>query len=319
MIDTIKILKQNLSMMKKTILIFLIFSSFCLYSYWEWTPQTGRWINPKYAVKDTPEEQFKYAEEFRKNGQIEYAIREHKKLLKHYPRSEYASQSCFILGQIYKEKGDMKKAFEYFQKIIDEHPSSSLVFPAIKLQSEIADAELKKKRTGIFKFFTGKDRAEYMNKVIENSPYEFENIERMFNLAEFYYQVKEYNESIKTLDKIIVNFPQTEFAEKAKYLKIKYMVDSIPKVNYDTDIIEEIREMIIEFTIEYPESEFSDEIEGIKNLLDKKEAEKYYLIARYYERAGKNKGAIYYYKKLIEKFPETEYGKIANEKVKNIK
>jgi len=300
---------------KRYIFIFFFLLGFHLYSYWEWTPQTGKWINPKYAVKDTPKEQFEYAEEFRKNGKIELAIREHRKLLKHYPKSEYAASSCFILGEIYKERGNNKKAFEYFQKIIDEYPASPLVFSAIKIQSEIADKELTREKRGPFKFLTNKEKPKYMSKVIENNPYNLENIERIFKLAEFYCKIKEYDESIGTLNKIIKNFPETEYCERAKYLIIKYSLELIPENSYDTDIIEEIREKILEFSIEYPENKFKDEIKSIENILDEKEAEMYYQIARYYERAGKRKSAIYYYKKLIEKFPDTKYGKIAYEKI----
>ncbi len=315
MFDKNDYLKENLYMVKKYIILIFLILSFHLYPYWEWTPQTGKWINPKYAVKDTPEEQFKYAEQFREDGKIELSIREHRKLLKYYSKSQYAPQSCFILGQIYKEKGDYKKAFDYFQKIIDEYPSSSLVFSAIKLQAEIADKKLEEKKGGIFRIFKDKEKPKYMSKVVENSPYDLENINRMFKLANFYYEVKSYDEGIQVLDNIIKNFPDSEYSEKARYLKIKYSSDSISKVSYDTDVIEDIREQILEFSIEYPDSKFKNEIKEIENSLDEKEAEKYYQIARYYERAGKKKSAIYYYKKLYEKFPETKYGKIAYEKI----
>jgi hypothetical protein len=65
----------------KLCILIILMRSFYGLGYWEWTPQTKKWINPKYAVKSTPEEQFNYAEEFRKNGKIDIAIREHKKLL----------------------------------------------------------------------------------------------------------------------------------------------------------------------------------------------------------------------------------------------
>ena len=31
---------------------------------WIWTPGTHKWTNPKYAVKDTPEEQHQFAQTF---------------------------------------------------------------------------------------------------------------------------------------------------------------------------------------------------------------------------------------------------------------
>lgn len=318
MIDRIIYLRENYNMRRFYIFImmfFLFISS--SYSYWEWTPQTKKWINPKYAVKETPEEQFNYAEEFRKNGKIDIAIREHKKLLKHYSKSEYAPKSCFILGEIYKEKGENKKAFDYFQMIINEYPSSPLVFSAIKIQSEIAEKNLKEKDRRFLGFFLKKEeKGELMSKVIENSPYDIEAVNRMFKLANFYYQIKEYEKGIEVLDKIIKNFPEKEdVQEEAKYLKIKYLLSSIPEKSYDTDMIEEIRDQILEFFIEYPDSKFKNEIKKIENILNEREAKNYYQIANYYEKAGKKKSAIYYYKKIVDKFPDTEYGKIANEKI----
>lgn len=296
------------------LMFFLIVS--LSYSYWEWTPQTKKWINPKYAVKETPEEQFKYAEELRKNGKIEASIREHKKLLKHYSKSEYAPSSCFILGEIYREKGDIKKAFDYYQKIIDEYPSSPLVLSSIKIQSEIAEKKLESKK-GLFRglFSRAEEKAQFMNKVIENSPYDLEAVDRMFKLADFYFDLKEYDKSIEVLEKIIKNFPETSNAERAKFLKIKYLLNLIPEVSLDIDTIEDIKDQINEFLIEYPNSRFENEIKKIEIMLDEKEAEKYYQIARYYERAGKKKSAVYYYMKIIERFPNTKYGKIASEKI----
>ncbi|MGC8976920.1 MAG: tetratricopeptide repeat protein [Candidatus Ratteibacteria bacterium] len=317
MIDRINFLSENYNMKSiQVLMVFFLLISFG-YSYWEWTPQTKKWINPKYAVKDTPEEQFNYAEEFRKNGKIDIAIREHKKLLKHYSKSEYAPKSCFILGEIYREKGDYKKAFDYFQKIIDEYPSSQLVFSAIKIQSEIAEETLKTKERNLLKFLTKKEeKGDLMNKVIENNPYALESIDRMFKLADFYYDIKEYEKGIEVLNKIIKNFPEKdEICEKAKFLRIKYLLTLIPDKNYDMDMIDEIKDRIFEFLSEYPESKFKDEIERIRKILDERGAKNYYEIARYYERAGKKKAAIYYYKKIMNEFSETEYGKIASEKI----
>lgn len=315
-VDRFYELGENINMNKKIFLLWLLMIGFS-YSYWEWTPQTKRWINPKYAVKDTPKEQFEYAEKFRKEGKIDIAIREHRKLLKHYPASEYTPSSCFILAEIYYERGDEKKAFDYYQKIINDYPSSNLVFTAIKRQSEIAEKNLQKKGLpGPFRIFSrSEENAELMNKVIENSPYDLQTPDRIFKLAEFYKDIKEYDRAIEVLDKLIKNFPETEHCEKAKFLKIKYSFLSIPEVSTDTDEIEKIKELIDEFLIEYPETKFKEEIDKIKNSLDNLEAKKYFEIARYYERAGKKKSANYYYRKIVEEFPETEYGKIAYKKI----
>ncbi len=54
------------------------------YGFWEWTPETRKWINPKRYVQDTAKKQFEWAEKLKSAGSKEQAIREYLKLLKHY-------------------------------------------------------------------------------------------------------------------------------------------------------------------------------------------------------------------------------------------
>ena len=49
--------------MKRIILSLLIISLLSIqpaYSYWIWTPKSGKWVNPKSLPKDNPKEQFAY-------------------------------------------------------------------------------------------------------------------------------------------------------------------------------------------------------------------------------------------------------------------
>ena len=50
-------------------------------AYWVWTPKTGKWINPKYAVKDTPKQQMEWAMGFYEAGEYKRAISEFQKLI----------------------------------------------------------------------------------------------------------------------------------------------------------------------------------------------------------------------------------------------
>ncbi len=63
-----------------------------LFAYWEWTPETGRWINPKYYVGATSAEQWEIAMNTYKAGDYEKALREFKKLLEYFPTSTEASR-----------------------------------------------------------------------------------------------------------------------------------------------------------------------------------------------------------------------------------
>jgi hypothetical protein len=75
-----------------TIILFTFFSDvFPAHSYWVWTPETKKWINPKYAPKDTPKEQLLYAMDFFEAKDFKRALGEFRKIIRHYRRSEAAS------------------------------------------------------------------------------------------------------------------------------------------------------------------------------------------------------------------------------------
>ena len=60
------------------------------FGYWVWTPKTGKWVNPKYAVKDTPKEQMEWAMWFYESGEYKRAISELEKLIENYPNSIFS-------------------------------------------------------------------------------------------------------------------------------------------------------------------------------------------------------------------------------------
>src|SRR5579862_8645956 len=66
---------------------------------WIWTPETGKFINPKWEVKPTPEDQLEYAQSFKDQGNCNKAMAEFKKLIKAYPRAKEAPEAEFFTGQ----------------------------------------------------------------------------------------------------------------------------------------------------------------------------------------------------------------------------
>ena len=80
-------------------------------AYWIWTPKTGKWVNPKTAVKSTPQEQFAFAKNLYDIKNYEEAKREFKKLLKSYPKSFEASEGQYYLGRLEEAQENLYEAF----------------------------------------------------------------------------------------------------------------------------------------------------------------------------------------------------------------
>ena len=82
------------------------------FAFWVWTPDSGKWENPKYATKDTPEEQLQYAMDF-------YEVKNYKMALKLNP-TEFKSN--FRLGLVYLEKGLFDESIREFKKVLEITP-----------------------------------------------------------------------------------------------------------------------------------------------------------------------------------------------------
>jgi TolA-binding protein len=91
--------------MKRKFLLTLIFCLFFTsigFAYWIWTPKTGKWINPKYSVKPTPQEQLAFAKIAYDTKDYKTAMAEFKKLIRYYPKSLEASEAQFYIGSCYE-------------------------------------------------------------------------------------------------------------------------------------------------------------------------------------------------------------------------
>ena len=120
------------------ILTFTAESAFC---YWIWTPETKKWVNPKYAPKATPKEQLLYALDFFEAKEYKRALTEFKKIIKYYKRSEAASEAQYYIGRCYENLGNPYHAFEAYQKR-DWKNAVSLYKKVLKLQPGDTVAEL---------------------------------------------------------------------------------------------------------------------------------------------------------------------------------
>lgn len=109
------------------------------YSYWIWTPKTGKWVNPKNVAKPTPKEQFDFAKSFYDAKKYEEAKREFKKLIRQYPKAFEAAESQYYLGLIEEAEGNLYEAYLAYQKLIDKYPFSERIQEVIEREYKIGE------------------------------------------------------------------------------------------------------------------------------------------------------------------------------------
>ncbi|HPP66600.1 MAG TPA: outer membrane protein assembly factor BamD [bacterium] len=293
----------------KKISLFLMGNS-CVFGYWEWTPETGKWINPKYAVKDTDTQQWEYAESFRHAGNNEAAIREYKKLVKHFPFSEYAPQSLFALAKIYISLGDKEEAFKQLDEIVKKYPDFPDIADVLKMQREISMEMLEKKQLKFIERFKDTNKQlDAIAGVIEIDPYDVETPPLALTLASRYARSGNMEKAIEMYQQVARDFPATKWAEQARYQMLIYEIKNIPAGTTDTSAFSSIETKIDQFIADFPSSPYKEQLLATKKQLRNEIAGRLWKIAEIYKKNGYKKSAEIYYNKIKTEYSDTDYAK----------
>ena len=300
-------------MKKKAILFFLfLVGSSSLFAYWEWTPQTRKWINPKFAPKESPEAQWEYAQEYRDSGKYTEALREYKKLLRYYGTSSFAPKALEATGEIYAQKKKLKESFQAYQEIVLRYPNYPELSEVLKKQREVSANMLGRQpaNKGIRRFLadTG-NAAEKAESVLAADPYSQESAELSMKLATYYAKKKEFEKSEAILEKVITDFPQTKWEDDARYEIIKKRISSISPAATDREEFDKLEDLISEYLRDFPNSPHAEEMRQSKQHIRETAAAKLFAIAKFYERTGKKSAAKNYYQRIVSLYPDTKYGK----------
>jgi len=299
------------------ILLALLLLAVPCHAYWIWTPETGRWINPKYAVKPTPEEQLAYADSFRERGERDDAIREYRKLLKHYPKTASAARALWNLAGIYEELGDDDAAFDFLQAIVDDHPESPLVADAIRKQHAIAERMMSsQKRSFLPRILRDSgERERKLEKVITNDPYSTEAAARAVKLAEYYLSRKKYGEAENLLRDTLSQSPDDPQEPAARALLIRVHTCAIPDVSTDVSAYQKVVAEADTFLARFPSVPQADAVREIRQKAREGAARALTRVAEFYERTRGRNAALPYWRRLAAEYPDTPQGADAAGKI----
>ena len=307
-------------MRRITIIFIIIFFGLSLspaYAYWIWTPKTGKWINPKTAVKPTPQEQFDLAKSFYDIKKYEEAKREFKKLLKHYPKSFEAAESQYYLGLIEDAQGNLYEAYQAYQKVIDKYPFSERIPQIIEREYKIGEAFMsgqKRKAMGL-PLPVENPSIEIFNKVIENSTYGLLAAAAQYKLGLVLKGLLRYYEAEEAFNKVVSNYPDSKWTAAAKFQIASCRASVSRGPDYDQGSAKEAKEKFEAFVKEHPDAELSSEAQKNIEQLKEKEAASKYNIARFYEKQKAFESAKIYYNDVINNYPNSQWAVTALERL----
>jgi outer membrane protein assembly factor BamD len=289
------------------VLIFLLSSVNPAYPYWIWTPKTGKWVNPKYAVRPTPKEQLEYAQTIYNDKKYKEARREFQRLIQYYPKSAEAAEAQYYLGLSEEREDNPYAAYLAYQKVIDKYPFSQRIQEIIEKEYKIAES-----------FMAGKTRKalginlpvenpaiEIFRKVVDNSTYGPLAASAQYKLGLVLKGLGRYFEAEEEFQKVIANYPKSEWIDAAKFQIASCRASLSRSPDYDQEATKEAKNKFEEFVKEHPDAALSRDAEDNIQKLQEKEAESAFTTGRFYEKQKIYQSARIYYDYVIGNYPKS--------------
>ncbi|MBI3991105.1 MAG: outer membrane protein assembly factor BamD [Candidatus Omnitrophica bacterium] len=301
--------------MRKAILILVLALPMVLQvnsalAYWIWTPETGRWINPKDEAKGTPEEQMALVKTLYETKDYDRSVREAIKLFKAYPDSKEAPEAQFYIAKCEEGLGRYYRAFLAYQKVLDEYPQSERVKDVIEREYYLGNLFFSgrdKKIAGIT-FAAPAERAmEIFQKVLSNEPFGKYSDLSQYKIGLCYVKQGKYTDAKLEFEKLIEQYPHSSLVDDAKFQSALCSYKSALKPMYDNESIDEALKLFKELLQSHPDmdSETLREVRKMTEELEERNAQKLFQIAKFYEKQRKIDSAVIYYQEILKKYPDS--------------
>lgn len=281
-------------------------------AYWIWTPKTGKWVNPKTQPKDTPDEQFTYANGFYEQKDYTRAVREFLRVVRHYPKASQAPDAQYFAGQCYEQMHQPYQAFLTYKKLIEIYPYSGRFKDAIARSYTLGEA-----------FFNGvkvrpiqqiplavpalDKAAEIFEQIVTQAPYGEYGDKAQFKLGQTYRKLGQYGEALKAFEKLVQEYKLSPLLEEARYNTAFCAKQLSLKPAYDQESTDQAITWFEEFITSHPGSELLSEAQQSLQQLRGHKAESLFKIAEFYARLKKWPSAALYYRRIVDHYADTPW------------
>ena len=302
-----------------TVILCMTFSRLA-YAPWLWTPDGG-WMNEKDLVKESPKAQLEHAQAQEEKGEYNNAARAYKSLIKAYPTSPLAAKAQENIANCYYSDNFLYKAFEAYQKLIENYPQEIDFDSILEKQYNIGILFItgKKRKLWRLPIVPAQDKGiEILQKVIDNAPFSQIAPKAQFKLALGYKRRKKYDKAIEAYKNVLKNYPESSFYEESLYqIGVCYYIESKGS-SYDKLAAKEAITALTKFNSEFPESTHISKVKEYLENLEGRQSGGIYEIALFYEKNNHTKAAIKYYNNVIDSFPDTEEANKAKKRLEKL-
>lgn len=251
------------------------------------------------------------ARDYEAAGDYNRAMTTYRTVVKRFAVSPSAPAAQFRVAELLEQSGNNNRAFEAYQKLVQDYPQSREFDRAITAQLAIADETMQRRRY---------ERAEEMyNSILGAAPYAKFAPAAQFKLGQAFESRNEYDKAIAAYQMILDRYGSSDYADDALYQIGFVQLSEAQSRSKDLSAAVDAKNTFEEFLMEYPRSEKAAQARENLERMTGREATDILSIAKFYDRGNNPRAAVIYYGDLVRRQPGSEDAKLAGDRIEEIR
>ncbi|KAB2832283.1 MAG: outer membrane protein assembly factor BamD [Candidatus Brocadia sp.] len=275
------------------------------YGKWIWNRETG-WMESPSAAITTLEQRYKYALSLLIEQKYTIAIKEFESIIRDASDSEYAEISQIGIGRAYFLNNDFKRALKAYEKVLERYPGTKRTEEVFEQEYQVGIAQMETNESAAIGVF---------EKIIEKHPLGPVAPDAQIKIADCYFKLNQYEESLDAYEKFLENYPKSEWVPYVQYQIPLTKVYHEKQQERNYGLLISAREGFEEYLVSNPHGIYTEDAKKMIQEIRIIEAEREYNIGEFYLRQKKPVSAAMYFEYVKEDFPDTIWAERANERI----
>src|SRR5712671_4167940 len=257
-----------------------------------------------------------------KEGNPKRALRAYKSLIKHHPKDSLAPSALYRAAQLQEQLHDYTPAADSFRELVEKYPTSPYFENAIEAQFRIGELYLNGKKLKVLgmSIASSLDRAvTIFANVVRTAPYGKYTARAQFDIGLARQKQGANDAAIQAYQAVVDKFPNEPIAVDAQY-QIGYIWFTASQLGTnDAAAANNAKTAFQDFLFHYPKSEKAAQARKDLDILEHKQTNNSFKVAKFYDKQKYYRAAVIYYNEVIRQQPGSEERNKAKKRIDQLR
>ncbi|MFL6500464.1 MAG: outer membrane protein assembly factor BamD [Candidatus Udaeobacter sp.] len=286
-------------------------------------PNKTEYVPPgEEEISGNAAEIYQTAQNAEKENNLKRAIRAYKTLVKRHPKDALAPNALFRAAQLQEQTHQLTPAAESYLQLVERYASNTHFDEAIEGQFRVGEVYLNGKKLKILgiPIASALDRAvTIFANVVRTAPYGRYTARAQFNIGLAREKQGANDAAIQAYQAVVDKFPNEPIAVDAQY-QIGYIWFTAAQLGTnDAAAASNAKTAFQDFLFHYPKSEKAAQARKDLDILEHKQTNNSFKVAKFYDKQKYYRAAVIYYNEVIRQQPGSEESSKAKKRIDQLR